>query len=121
MVSPIGGAEVQPACPPIDRSHQGADCRTVVDNGHRKPEPPQLGQLNYYNGPITGYLNHASVQAMIINYDDPGHPARACGFVRSQSCGQIVGLLMARADGCVCGRGVPHHRPITSAGGVARV
>jgi hypothetical protein len=46
-------------------------------NGHHnRPNPPvapsatirqlqeELGQLNYYNGPATGYMNHATVQAI---------------------------------------------------------
>jgi putative peptidoglycan binding protein len=40
----------------------------------------QLGQLNYYNGPVTGYMNHGTVQA--ITYLQRGahlpHVARRC-------------------------------------------
>ena len=34
----------------------------------------QLGQLNYYNGPATGYMNHATVQAIIYLQRDAHLP-----------------------------------------------
>jgi hypothetical protein len=34
----------------------------------------QLGQLNYYNGPVTGYMNHATVQAIMYLQRDAHLP-----------------------------------------------
>jgi peptidoglycan hydrolase-like protein with peptidoglycan-binding domain len=34
----------------------------------------QLGQLNYYNGPATGYMNHATVQAIMYLQRDAHLP-----------------------------------------------
>lgn len=34
----------------------------------------QLGQLNYYNGPVTGYMNHGTVQAIMYLQRDAHLP-----------------------------------------------
>ena len=57
---------------------------------HNRPRPPappvvrpsatvkllqeQLGQLNYYNGPATGYMNHGTVQAIMYLQRDAHLP-----------------------------------------------
>jgi hypothetical protein len=37
----------------------------------------QLGQLNYYNGPVTGYMNHGTVQAITYLQHDAHLPRPA--------------------------------------------
>jgi peptidoglycan hydrolase-like protein with peptidoglycan-binding domain len=47
-----GSAAAPPPAPPVRPS---ATIKLLQE---------QLGQLNYYNGPTTGYMNHATVQAI---------------------------------------------------------
>jgi peptidoglycan hydrolase-like protein with peptidoglycan-binding domain len=90
-------ASSPPFCSPSAHRHTPAKANTWDptnssaggNNSPFRPNPPappvrpsatikllqeQLGQLNYYNGPVTGYMNHGTVQAIMYLQHDAHLP-----------------------------------------------